>query len=166
MTIGERIKMLREETGMSQVDFANKINVSKQTLYKYENNLITNIPSDKIEAIAKTASVSPAYLMGWSDSKDGKGKHKLYVNIEASDTEEAIFKAVQLMLRMSGAEDKADTLSKEEALKLYELSGFDNVQTVNEQPTTIAAHFDGDEYTEEELDKIKEFDAFVKSTRK
>ena len=36
----------------------------------------------------------------------------------------------------------------------------------DEQPTTIAAHFDGDEYTEEELDKIKEFAAFVKSTRK
>ena len=33
-------------------------------------------------------------------------------------------------------------------------------------PATIAAHFDGDEYTEEELDKIKEFAAFVKSTRK
>lgn len=33
-------------------------------------------------------------------------------------------------------------------------------------PTTIAAHFDGNEYTEEELDKIKEFAAFVKSTRK
>lgn len=33
-------------------------------------------------------------------------------------------------------------------------------------PTTIAAHFDGDEYTEEELDKIKEFAAFVKSNRK
>ncbi len=31
---------------------------------------------------------------------------------------------------------------------------------------TIAAHFDGDEYTEEELKKIKEFAAFVKSSRK
>lgn len=36
----------------------------------------------------------------------------------------------------------------------------------NQPPTTIAAHFDGDEYTEEELDKIKEFAAFVKSNRK
>lgn len=35
-----------------------------------------------------------------------------------------------------------------------------------EKPTTMAAHFDGDEYTEEELDKIKEFAAFVKSNRK
>lgn len=34
------------------------------------------------------------------------------------------------------------------------------------KPITIAAHFDGDEYTEEELDKIKEFAAFVKSNRK
>lgn len=34
------------------------------------------------------------------------------------------------------------------------------------KPTTIAAHFDGDEYTEAELDKIKEFAAFVKASRK
>lgn len=36
----------------------------------------------------------------------------------------------------------------------------------SEKPTTIAAHFDGDEYTEEELNKIKEFAAFVKASRK
>lgn len=34
------------------------------------------------------------------------------------------------------------------------------------KPHTIAAHFDGDEYTEEELEKIKEFAAFVKQNRK
>ena len=67
MTIGERIKNLRNKLNMSQVDFADKINVSKQTLYKYENNIITNIPSDKIEAIAKIGNVSPAYLMGWTE---------------------------------------------------------------------------------------------------
>ena len=37
---------------------------------------------------------------------------------------------------------------------------------VAEEPVTIAAHFDGDEYTEAELDKIKEFAAFVKASRK
>lgn len=31
---------------------------------------------------------------------------------------------------------------------------------------TLAAHFDGNEFTEEELDKIKEFAEFIKSTRK
>lgn len=68
MTVGERIQILRKKLGMSQIDFATKINVSKQTLYKYENNLITNIPSDKIEAVADLCHVSPAYLMGWEDS--------------------------------------------------------------------------------------------------
>lgn len=68
MTIGERLKDLRERLGMSQVDFAAKINVSKQSLYKYENNIITNIPSDKIEAAAKVGNVSPAYLMGWDNN--------------------------------------------------------------------------------------------------
>ena len=34
-----------------------------------------------------------------------------------------------------------------------------------EKPTTIAAHFDGDEYTPEELDEIKAFAEFVKSKR-
>ena len=40
------------------------------------------------------------------------------------------------------------------------------VDDSTEEPTTIAAHFNGDEYTEEELNKIKEFAAFVKASRK
>ena len=67
MTIGERIKYTRESKGISQVDLANAVNVSKQSLYKYENNIITNIPSDKIEAISTFLGVSPAYLMGWEE---------------------------------------------------------------------------------------------------
>ena len=34
------------------------------------------------------------------------------------------------------------------------------------QPTTLAAHFDGDEYTEDELDEIRQFAEFVKGKRK
>lgn len=76
MTIGERLKALREQHGISQIDFATKMNVSKQTLYKYENNIITNIPSDKIEAAAKIVNVSPAYIMGWENNTSKKSKKK------------------------------------------------------------------------------------------
>ena len=38
--------------------------------------------------------------------------------------------------------------------------------TVNDQPTTIAAHFDGNEYTEDELDEIRQFAEFVKNRKK
>lgn len=75
MTVGERIKEIRTKIGMSQVEFADKIDVSKQTLYKYENNIITNIPSDKIEAAAKIGGVTPAFLMGW-DKIDKKHSNK------------------------------------------------------------------------------------------
>ena len=36
----------------------------------------------------------------------------------------------------------------------------------SDQPTTLAAHFDGAEYTEDELEEIKNFAAFVKNKRK
>lgn len=42
----------------------------------------------------------------------------------------------------------------------------DELLGLNEEPQTIAAHFDGDEYTEEEINKINEFAKFVKSQRK
>lgn len=35
-----------------------------------------------------------------------------------------------------------------------------------EESTTLAAHFDGDEYTEDELDEIRQFAEFVKNKRK
>ena len=42
----------------------------------------------------------------------------------------------------------------------------DELLGIDDEPQTIAAHFDGDEYTEDELKRIKEFAAFVKSSRK
>ena len=35
----------------------------------------------------------------------------------------------------------------------------------NYKPTTLAAHFDGDDYTEDELDEIKQFAQFVKNRK-
>ena len=72
MTVGERIRQTREEKRISQTELAEAIQTTKQNIYKYENNIISNIPSDKIEAIAKYLSVSPAYLMGWNDNEKRK----------------------------------------------------------------------------------------------
>lgn len=78
MTIGERIKNVRTKLGISQVAFADKIGVSKQTLYKYENNIITNIPSDKIEAIAKFSGYSPSYFMGWENAENNARDYMIH----------------------------------------------------------------------------------------
>ena len=39
----------------------------------------------------------------------------------------------------------------------------DTLLGLDNNPTTIAAHFDGNEYTKEQLDRIKEFADFIKS---
>lgn len=53
-------------------------------------------------------------------------------------------------------------------LKITKELGIDTERLVDGQivyiaPQTIAAHFDGDEYTEEQLERIKAFAAFIKS---
>lgn len=70
MDKGERIKSLRESKGITQTELAKMIGTTKQNVYKYENGIITNIPSDKIELMAKIFDVSPAYIMCWDNNID------------------------------------------------------------------------------------------------
>ena len=70
MTIGTRIKNKREELGIAQVELARKIGCTKQTIYKYENDIVTNIPSDNVEKLANALNTTPAYLMGWDNAAD------------------------------------------------------------------------------------------------
>ena len=72
MTKGERIKKLRLEKGISQTELAERIGQSKQTVYKYENNIVTNIPSDVIEKIAISLDTTLSYLFGWDDNPETK----------------------------------------------------------------------------------------------
>lgn len=69
MNKGERIKKRREQIGLTQVALADMIGESKQTIYKYETGIVTNIPSDKIELIAKALRVQPEWIMGWTDTE-------------------------------------------------------------------------------------------------
>lgn len=72
MTKGQRIKKLRTDCGLSQVEFASKLGISKQLLYKYENDIVTNIPSDKVFEIATLCESTPEYIMGWSEDTQRK----------------------------------------------------------------------------------------------
>lgn len=76
MDKGERIKSLRESKDITQTELAEMIGTTKQNVYKYENGIITNIPSDKIELMAKIFDVSPAYIMCWDNNIDITGSEK------------------------------------------------------------------------------------------
>ena len=65
MGLKENIKSKRIERKMTLEDLAKSVGVSRQTIQRYESGVIGNIPSDKIELIARALDTSPAYLMGW-----------------------------------------------------------------------------------------------------
>lgn len=81
MNIGCRIKKLREQLGIPQTELARMVGITKQSLYKYESSIITNIPSNKIEAIAKKLNTTPAYLMGWVDNEETEKKNDTITDI-------------------------------------------------------------------------------------
>ena len=66
-TIGSRIRLARESADMTQEQLGKLCSTTKQTIFKYENDIVTNIPMDRIEVIASALKVSPVYLMGWDD---------------------------------------------------------------------------------------------------
>lgn len=65
MTVGERIKELREMRGMTLEELGNKVGVGKSTVRKWENGMIENMRRDKIAKLAAALGVTPVYLMGW-----------------------------------------------------------------------------------------------------
>jgi transcriptional regulator with XRE-family HTH domain len=70
MAVGDRIKELRRKHNLTQDELAMRMGTTKQTIHKYENNIVTNIPSDKIEQLAEIFGVTPSYIMGWDENSN------------------------------------------------------------------------------------------------
>lgn len=73
MTIGERIREKRIGLNMTLEDVAARLNLSRQTLSRYETGVISNIPLTAIEKLANALQTTPCHLAGWDayDSKEG-----------------------------------------------------------------------------------------------
>ena len=70
MSIGQRIKILRIQQGLSIDDLAYKLGKNRTTIYRYENGDIENLPLSILDSLANALNTTPAYLMGWNDSKN------------------------------------------------------------------------------------------------
>ena len=68
--IVKRIKKRRLELEYSFQDLADKTNMSKSTLQRYETGAIKNLPLDKLEVLASALQTTPSYLMGWDEAKE------------------------------------------------------------------------------------------------
>ena len=68
MTIGERIKELRKEKGISVDKLAEIIGKDRATIYRYESSDIEKMPTSVLEPLATALGTTPAHLMGWDDT--------------------------------------------------------------------------------------------------
>ena len=67
MTVGERIKFRRKQLGITADTLAEKVGVSRSTVFRWEKGDIEKVPGDTLVPIANALSVTPAYLMGWEE---------------------------------------------------------------------------------------------------
>lgn len=70
MDIGQRMKLRRNEINLSAEKLAEKLGVSKTTIYRYEKGEIEKFPIELVEPIAKALQTTPAYIMGWESNGD------------------------------------------------------------------------------------------------
>lgn len=66
---GKKIHEARINANMTLEELGRLVGVSKATIKRYETGEISNIPSDRIEAIAKATGVTESFIMGWEHLK-------------------------------------------------------------------------------------------------
>ena len=77
-----RIKELRENRRLIQANLASELNITQQSLSKYERD-ITTIKIDILKSIAEYFNVTTDYLLGISDVKrDLQGQMKINKDID------------------------------------------------------------------------------------
>lgn len=63
MTIGERLKRLRIEKGLTQEEVGNMLGVTKGAIQKYESGQITNFRADTIKQLCMLFGIAPVYFI-------------------------------------------------------------------------------------------------------
>ena len=145
MTItSERLKVLRKEKSLQnkknilQEDVAAALGVTKMTVSRWENGKV--IPSgNKLEKLANYYSVSPSYILGYSDTP----KEELMT----FDTGEEFEKAIQRLLDESSSEKKQ---VKKKGIDLTKV--FEEIKKNDFKPTVRSADY---EMSEDEIEEIK-----------
>lgn len=77
MTIGNRIRIRREELGLSQEELAHKLGYkSKVSICEIEKGR-RQLRQKSIKAIADALQTTPSYIMGWEEKKSSENDDKL-----------------------------------------------------------------------------------------
>ena len=70
MSVGEKIKFLRESMNLTQTELGERLGVKKNAVSKWECGRVEDIPTSKIKAMAALFGVKASYLIEDDSTKD------------------------------------------------------------------------------------------------
>ena len=143
MNPGEYIKTVRKAAGMTQKELAELVGMSYQQIGQYE----TGRRTPKISTLQKIMNAIADYT--------GDERPRDY---------ELFFQDSSVLHESLKNTWPFNETKKDSSLRDYLVDKV--IESKESQPTTIAAHFDGDEFTPEEVEQIRQFAEFVKARRK
>lgn len=115
MSIGQKIKELRNQLNMSVDDLAAKLGKNRATIYRYERGDIENLPLDVLEPLANALETTPGYLMGWEDTSK-KNESLTIDEVTMGD----VFKALRLGSNLSIEEFSHEIGISAKDISIYE----------------------------------------------
>lgn len=174
----EIFEKLCEERGITPYRFCKDTGINSSTIstWKKKGNKCS---SKTAEAVCEYFGVTMDYLMGlekvdsrfsgkeaspekYEKLKKNIEKHHANTNLSDQTTEQIdLFTGKHKIMKMA-----EDIMNKEQLKEFNRRLNETLPDNLNPNQGTIAAHFDGNEYTKEELEEIKNFAEFVKSRRK
>ena len=149
MDFYERLETLRKQRKISQRDLEIELGFSNGSISKWKNSTPT---PDRLQNLADFFNVSVDYLI--------TGEEKTPTTIISSQATNYFIQMVYDVAEAEFGKIQAEEFSQKVRDNLPSDFG------MPKKPTTLAAHFDGEEYTEDELDEIRQFAEFVKNKRK
>lgn len=157
-TTSKRIQEGMELRGLKQADLVERTGISKGALSSYISGRYVPKQNNTF-LIAKALNVNEAWLMGAdvpmeridttaeNQPRDQKELNEIYVQL-SSNNRERVLTYSKSLLSTQQLDDELATA------------------TQYQQPATLAAHHEGNEYTEDELKEIDQFKKMVESKRK
>lgn len=151
MAIGNKLKQLLEERHITVKEFAQKINVPPTTLYSFIKRDSQNAKMDLLMKICEGLEINLAELLTVQDEINGEKKEVLdLISLDSN------YQVGDLLSELSKNPSAQFLVSSSNKMQSYEPP----------KNYSLAAHFENEEFTEDEIEEIKQFAEFVKSKRK
>ncbi|WP_270588766.1 helix-turn-helix domain-containing protein [Faecalibacillus intestinalis] len=110
MTVGENIKKIRKEKGLTQKELGKLCGMSEAQIGQYENGL-RNPKMETLEKIANALDISYFELLDISETTKESNIQKITLNVEIKNIDEETKKAEKLIELLKEAKSLADDLA-------------------------------------------------------